>query len=72
MTTFSFQLAEQLTVDLRIYDILGQEVATIVQEELPAGRYTRTWTATAHASGLYLYRFVVGNTVQTGKLLQVK
>jgi hypothetical protein len=73
VATFSFQLAEQLTVDLKIFDILGREVATIVrEEELPAGRYSRTWTATGHASGLYLYRFVVGTSVRTGKLLQIK
>jgi hypothetical protein len=72
VTTLAFQLAEPLFVDLRIYDILGREVETIVNEELPAGRYSRTWTATEHSSGLYFYRFTVGNTVQTGKLLQIK
>jgi len=72
VTTIAFQLAEQIRVDLRIFDILGREIETIVNEELPAGRYSRTWTATAHASGLYFYRFTVGNSVLTGKLIQVK
>ncbi len=43
-------------VTLKVYDVLGREVATIVHEELPLGTYTRTWDAGSIVSGVYFYR----------------
>ena len=72
VATISFRLAEPQLVELKIYDILGREVVTLVHEVLPAGTYSRRWIATGNATGLYLYRFSAGDAVQTGRLVQGK
>jgi len=59
-------------VALKIYDLLGQEVATIVNERLEPGRYTRRWDATGLSSGVYHYGFKSGEFVQTKKLVLVR
>jgi hypothetical protein len=43
---------------LKIFDLLGREVATIVSEEMAAGSYTRQWNAMNSSSGVYFYRLV--------------
>jgi len=44
------------TVSLRIFDLLGGEIATLVSRTLPPGRYTIVWDATSYPSGVYFYR----------------
>jgi len=53
-------------VDLRVYDLLGREVAVLVNEVKPAGRYAVTWDASNMPSGLYFY------TLQTGEFRDAK
>lgn len=57
-TTFSFSLQEESTVALRIYDVAGKEVATIVNRSFPSGTYTYNWNAGSLASGTYIYRLI--------------
>jgi hypothetical protein len=57
---------------LKIYDILGNEVATIVNEELPAGNYKYQWNAGRLASGVYFCILQAGNFVDTKKLILMK
>lgn len=71
-TTISFQVPAMSFVDLRVYDVLGREVATLVHEEKPPGRYAVTWDAGAAASGVYLYRLQAGRFVETRKLVLVR
>ncbi len=68
-TTIEFALPKTSFVTLKIYDLLGNEVATLVAEKLPAGRHQRVWEAKGLASGVYLYRIAAGEFVQTRKLI---
>jgi hypothetical protein len=71
-TTISFSLPSQSFVSLKIYDVLGREVATIVSEELPAGTYSRQWNAGKMSSGVYFYRLQAGSFTQTKRLVLLK
>lgn len=71
-TTISYQLTANSFVSLKVYDILGREVATLVNEDLVAGRYERTFDAAGLASGIYLYRLTVGEFQQTRRLVVIK
>ena len=67
-TTFSFNIPHSTFVILKIYNVLGREVATLVNENRAAGRYKTQWDATGVASGLYFYRLEAGEFVETRKL----
>ena len=71
-TTFRFQIPVQNYVTLKVYDILGNEIATIVNEQLPTGSYKYQWNASCLASGVYIYRLQAGNYVNTKKLILMK
>jgi thermitase len=79
-TTFSFGLPEQSFVKLKVFDLMGREVGTIVSEELPAGYYKQQWNAQDLSSGIYFYRLQARQTsggqartfTQTKKLLLLK
>jgi hypothetical protein len=59
-------------VTLCVYDLLGREVATLVDEKLSPGTYTRQWDATGQPSGVYFYRLVAGEFVETRKLVLLR
>ncbi len=71
-TTISFDLPSRSYVTLKVFDIIGREVSTIVSGEFQAGSYTRQWNAAKMASGVYFYRLTAGNFVNTKKLLLLK
>jgi len=76
-TTISFTLPKQNTVSLKIYDILGREVRTLLNSEQTAGVHKVTWDGknnfgTKVASGTYLYRIVAGDFVQSKKMILLK
>jgi hypothetical protein len=71
-TMFSFNLPSRSFVSLKIFDISGKEVATILSEELPVGHYTRQWNATQLPSGTYFCRLQAGSLMETKKLLLIK
>jgi hypothetical protein len=64
------------SVTLKVYDILGNEIATLVSEELTAGIYEvefNTSSITNHpSSGIYFYRLQTGNYIETRKMLMIK
>lgn len=66
-TTIEFALPKAGFVTLKIYNLLGQEVATLVAEKLPVGKHQRVWEAKGLASGVYLYHLEAGDpsTVST-------
>jgi hypothetical protein len=72
VTTFRFGLPEGANVRLTIYNLLGQEVASLVDGNHPAGYYNATWEAEQFPSGLYLYRLNAGPNITTGKLVLLK
>ncbi|MCC7159107.1 MAG: T9SS type A sorting domain-containing protein [Ignavibacteria bacterium] len=57
---------------LKIFDMLGREVNTLVSEELVAGTYEVAWSAKNQPSGVYFYKLNAGNFTQTKKMLMVK
>jgi hypothetical protein len=67
-TTIQFTLPKRLAVTLKLYDILGGEVATLVDEELEPGEYKVTFEAGGLPSGVYFYRIQAKGFVQTRKL----
>ncbi|RMI14695.1 MAG: T9SS C-terminal target domain-containing protein [Calditrichaeota bacterium] len=77
-TNFRFQIAEFGFVELRIYDLMGRAVRTLIQEKLPPGRYEVQWDGTDEAGnpvagGVYLYRLKAGNRWrQTRKMVLIR
>ncbi|HEY3296936.1 MAG TPA: T9SS type A sorting domain-containing protein [bacterium] len=71
-TSFSFSIPAQEHVTLKIYDMLGRDVATVVDRTMPPNFYTVNWSADGLAAGLYMYRMTAGSYVQTRKMLYIK
>ena len=71
-TTISFQLPFRNFVLLKVYDDLGKEVATLVNEEKPAGTYEVKFDAKELPSGIYFYNFSAGNYTETRKMILLK
>jgi hypothetical protein len=71
-TKINFQLPENNYVSLKIYDILGNLVTTLVDQETEAGYYTIEWNAGNLSSGVYFYTFKSGSFVSTKKLILLK
>lgn len=71
-TTINYQLPVSGKVTLKVYDLLGNEIATLVNEGKAAGTYNLTWNATQLSSGVYFYRLQAGSLVQTRKMILLK
>ncbi len=71
-TAISYQLSGLSRVTLKVYDILGREVATLVNGYQQAGMHTVTFSATGLASGAYFYRLRSGTQVETRKCMLVR
>lgn len=71
-TTIQYSLANAGNVSLKIYDVLGREVANLVNGRQAAGEYTVQFNAANLASGIYFYRLQAGDFVQTKKMMLVK
>ena len=71
-TKIKYQIPYQANVSLRIYDILGREVATLVNEQKPAGRYEVEFMENDLTSGIYFYTLQAGNYTQTKKMILLK
>ncbi|NWG29621.1 MAG: T9SS type A sorting domain-containing protein [Ignavibacteriaceae bacterium] len=71
-TSIQYQVSSISQVTLKVYDILGNEIVTLVNEEKPAGIYEIAFYATGLSSGIYFYKLSAGSFVQTRKMLLVK
>jgi hypothetical protein len=71
-TAISFSIPKRLFVSLKIYDLIGREIATIVSEELSAGNYSRQWNAANMSSGIYYYHLQAGSFAETKKLILLR
>ena len=71
-TTIRFDLPKESRVKITVYDILGRQVTTLVNEMKKAGSYTINWNAGRLASGVYFYRLQTDDYVTTKKLLLLK
>jgi hypothetical protein len=73
-TEISFALPTSGRVSLIIYNVLGQEVETLVDGNMDAGIHTVTWEASSYSSGVYFYRLIADNDkfVKTNKMMVLK
>jgi len=71
-TTLRFAIPDARFVTLKIYDVAGREVSTLVNGEMKPGSYTVRWDGTGKASGVYLCALSSGNSVQIKKMLLIK
>jgi hypothetical protein len=71
-TNISYSIPENGKVILEVYNIQGQKVSTLVNEQKSAGSYSVTFDASNLASGVYMYRLVSKNSVQVRKMLLIK
>ena len=72
VTTIGFSLPNAQQVSLSVYNLIGQEVVSLVNKELPAGFHTINWHAGSMASGVYLSRLSSGGKTSTQKMLLLK
>ena len=71
-TVISYQLPALSNVSLKVFDVLGREVVTLVNKEQPAGNYKVTFNASHLSSGIYFYVMRAGDFMQTKKLVLLK
>ena len=71
-TKIEYSVPQASQVQIKVYDVLGNEVATLVNEEKPAGTYELTWNAASHPSGVYFYQLRAGSFVETKKMVLMK
>jgi glycosidase len=71
-TNVEFSIPSQQFVTLKIYDVLGRVVATLVDERKEAGRYSVQWNASGSSSGVYFYTMRAGTFARTNKMLLLR
>ena len=71
-TTLKYEIPKESYITLKVYDILGREVATLVNKEQKAGYYEVDWNAVSNSSGVYFYRIQAGEFVETKKMVLLR
>jgi len=71
-TTINYQLSTTCFVTLKVYDMLGREVATLINEKQIQGNYSLLFNGAKLSSGVYIYRLFAGNRIATMKMLLLK
>ncbi|HPN39002.1 MAG TPA: T9SS type A sorting domain-containing protein [Melioribacteraceae bacterium] len=71
-TTINFSVPKAGLVTLKVYNLLGQEVAELVNEQLGAGNYDVNFNASSLTSGVYFYTITSDNFVATKKMMLIK
>ena len=71
-TTITWQMPESGNVTLKIYDVLGREITTLINEELTVGKHETVFDASQLSSGIYFYQLKAGSFVQTKKMILIK
>jgi hypothetical protein len=71
-TQISYTVAKRSFVTLKVYDLLGREVASLVNEVKQAGTYPVTWNAARLGTGVYFYKIQVGSFSETKKMILIK
>jgi hypothetical protein len=72
LTTIRYEISTGSTVSLKVYDLLGREVATLAEGMKHPGVYTATWNAGDNASGVYIYKLTAGTYNESKKLVLLK
>ncbi len=71
-TNITFDISKSELVSLKIYDILGREVAVLVNQQMTPGSYQANFDASSLPSGIYLYKLSAGSFVQMNKMMLIK
>jgi hypothetical protein len=71
-TNIEFALPEQAVVSLKVYNLLGREISTLVSGKLNAGIHKIEFNASGLSTGLYFYRIQAGSFMQTKKMMLIK
>jgi hypothetical protein len=71
-TTIQFHIPLSSFATLKVYNLLGQEVATLVHEEMESGTYSVSWNAASYSSGLYFYKLQAGEFAETKRMILLK
>ncbi len=71
-TKIRYSIPQSSNVIIKVFDILGNEIETLVNEEKPVGTYEITWYAENLPSGIYLYKLQAGNYLETRKMILMK
>ena len=71
-TTISYRLAKEGYVTIKVYDILGKEVASLVNEVKSAGSYTAKFSGEKYSSGVYFYQLRAGGTIESKKMILLR
>jgi hypothetical protein len=71
-TTLSFLLNRSMFVTLKVYDLLGNEIQTLLNEYKSVGQYSYKFDGSGFPSGIYFYKLIVGRYSQTGKMILMK
>ena len=71
-TSIKYAVSERQFVSLKVYDVLGNEIATLVNEEKPVGSYEVVFNRIKLSSGIYYYKLQATNFVETKKMILIK
>ena len=71
-TTIQYSIKENTLVSLKIYDILGREITTLINEVKTAGIYKVNFDASNLSSGVYFYKLTAGNFIETKKMILLR
>ena len=71
-TNIQFSIPQQSFVTLKVYDILGSEIATLVNEQKAAGKYEVNFDASSLSSGVYIYKIQAGSFISSKKMILIK
>lgn len=72
VTSIKYAISDKQFVQLKIFDVIGNEVATLVDREQPAGNYEIVFDASGFSSGVYFYTITAGNFIETKKMVLLK
>ena len=71
-TTIRYSIPQSTNVTIKVFDILGNEIETLVNKEKPTGTYELTWYAENLPSGIYFYQLKSDNYLETKKMILLK
>ncbi|MBK7500951.1 MAG: T9SS type A sorting domain-containing protein [Ignavibacteriales bacterium] len=71
-TSIQYTISSKQNVQLLVYNVLGKEIATLVNEEKPAGNYEVNFDASKLSSGVYFYQLQAGSFVETKKMILLR
>ncbi len=71
-TSIQYAISSRQFVSLKVYDVLGNEIATLINEEKPAGSYEAEFDANGLSSGVYFYKLTAGDFIMAKKMILTK